>query len=272
MRWSMGLLLVAAPVGAGHPHQLEVTEERAGVRHVGPAAEVDEARVAGERRLLPRLRRRVLVGADHAGGGGRHGVVGLPLDDLQLEAVSGEHLTGAVLGELVAHERLGLGQDLPHPGLDAVEVLGYEGAGAAVGARRELEVVVEAVLHRRADGERGAGEQLQHRLGHHVGGGVADRVQPTLGRGRDDLDLVAVGQLPVEVALGAVHHPDDGVLGQSAADPRGQLDHGGAGGNRSLRVVGQRDRDVGHRRMRRRGTSGPRMRFRAEPGAPLLRT
>jgi hypothetical protein len=32
------------------------------------------------------------------------------------------------LGELVAHERLGLGEDLAHAGLDALEVLGYEGA------------------------------------------------------------------------------------------------------------------------------------------------
>ena len=39
------IALVAPPVGAGDPRQLEVPEP-VGVGHVGPAAEVDEARLA----------------------------------------------------------------------------------------------------------------------------------------------------------------------------------------------------------------------------------
>jgi hypothetical protein len=47
--------------------------------------------------------------------------------------------------------------------------------GQVVGRERLVagEVVVEAVLDRRADGDLGAGEQLLHRLGQHVGGVVA---------------------------------------------------------------------------------------------------
>ena len=57
------VLLVAPPVGAGHPHQLEVAEPTR-VGHVRATAEVDEVG-------------RVLVGADEARLGGRHGIVGL---------------------------------------------------------------------------------------------------------------------------------------------------------------------------------------------------
>ena len=57
-------------------------------------------------------------------------------------------------------------------GVDALEVV--------VGERRpagQLEVVVEAVLDGRAAGEGGAGPELEHRLGEHVGRRVADVTQ-----------------------------------------------------------------------------------------------
>ena len=65
----------------------------------------------------------------------------------------------------------------------------------------QLEVVVEAVLDRRPDAERGPGEQVEHGLREHVRGGVAERVQTPVGGGHDDLDAVAVDQRPDEVAL-----------------------------------------------------------------------
>ena len=165
--------LLAAPVGAGDPHQLEVAEVDAGVGHVRAAAQVDEARVAVERRRVLRLRRRVLVGADRLGRRRRRHRVGAGVvDDLELEAVAGEHLAGLVGRELVAHEGLRLRDDLAHPGLDPLEVVLHEG-----GPARQLEVVVEAVLDRRPDAEGGPREQVEHRLGEHVGRGVADREQ-----------------------------------------------------------------------------------------------
>ena len=62
------------------------------------------------------------------------------------------------------------GDDLAHLRLDRREVVRRERLVAG-------EVVVEAVLDRRADGDLGAGEQLLHRLGQHVGGVVADQLQ-----------------------------------------------------------------------------------------------
>ena len=141
----------------------------------------------------------------------------------------------------------------------AVEVLG--GEGAAVG---QLEVVVEAVLDRRADGERGPGEQVEHRLGEHVGRRVADRVQaPLVGLG-DDRGLVAVGERPHQVALGAVDVGDDRGLGQPGADRRRQITRSGAGGELTLGSVGQGDGDlVGHAGER---TRCPRPLLKPVPG------
>ena len=99
--------------------------------------------------------------------------------------------------ELVAHERLRLGDDLAHPRLDALEVLLDERA-----AVRQLEVVVEAVLDGRADAERGAREQVEHGLGEHVGRGVADREAGPRALSAVTIgDLVAVVERPTQVAL-----------------------------------------------------------------------
>ena len=53
----------------------------------------------------------------------------------------------------------------------------------------ELEVVVEAVLDRRADRDLGPRVELQHRLGHHVGGVVADQLERLGVAVGEDLDL-----------------------------------------------------------------------------------
>ena len=63
----------------------------------------------------------------------------------------------------------------------------------------DVEVVVEAVLDRRADAQLGVGEELLHGLGHHVRGGVAQDVQAVLGGDLDRLDLLAVRHLVREV-------------------------------------------------------------------------
>ena len=72
----------------------------------------------------------------------------------------------------VALEGLVGGDVLGHLRLDALEV----GLGD-VRALGELEVVVEAVLDRRADRDPGARVELADRLGHHVRGVVADQVE-----------------------------------------------------------------------------------------------
>src|SRR5690606_18805581 len=146
-------------------------------------------------------------------------------------------------GQLVAHERLPLGDDLPHAGLDALEVLGLERR-----APGQLEVVVEAVLDRRADAEGGPREEVEHRLGEDVGGRVADRGGAAFAVGRDDGDAVAVVQLGGEVALLAVDLGDDGVAGQAGTDAAGQVERGRALLHRARGTVGQRHSDLGHGR------------------------
>ena len=198
-------LLVAPPVGPGHPHQLEVAQP-AGRGHVRPAAQVDEG--VG-----------VAVGADHrAGGVDLVGAGPDGLDDLLLEGLVGEDLQPLLEGVLVADEGLVLLDDGPHLGLDALQVVVAE-----VGPAGQLEVVVEAVLDHRPDGVLGAGPQPADGLGHDVGGGVPQHLAAGLGVGGDDGHLRPVGQRRLEVDLAAVHGGDDGRLGQAGPDGLGQL-------------------------------------------------
>ena len=96
--------------------------------------------------------------------------------------------------------------DLLHLLLDGLEVLGREGL-------LDVEVVVEAVLDRRADAQLGLGEELLHGLRHDVRGGVAQDVETVLGGDLDGLDLVAVLHRVREVLeLAADAGRDDGAL------------------------------------------------------------
>ena len=62
------------------------------------------------------------------------------------------------------------------------------------------EVVVEAVLDGRADGDLDLGEELLHRLGHDVGGGVAQRGQRLGGA----VELPRELEMPIFFRLGHV--------------------------------------------------------------------
>ena len=131
--------------------------------------------------------------------------------------------------------------DLAHPVVDGLQVPRVEG-----GTLGELEVVVEAVVDRRADGESCAGPEAEHRLGEHVGGRVPQRLEATVGAGRDNLDGGAVGERYEQVALRAIDDGGNGVLGQAGPDVDGQVGRGRPGWKGSLGPVGQRDGDVGH--------------------------
>ena len=175
-------LLVAAPVRAGDAHQLE-RAELAGRRHVRTAAQVD----VGGRAVGPHVR----VDADGAVAGHLVGVALLDrpgrdvADDLELERLVGEQRLTLLRAVLGPHEGLVLLDDLAHARLDAAEVVVGE-----VLAVRQLEVVVEAVGDRRSDRVLGAGEQVEDRLGHEVGGGVPEGLAPS-------------GELPVTIATAA---------------------------------------------------------------------
>ncbi len=198
-------LLVAAPVRAGDPHELEVAQP-AGRGHVRPAAQIDEG--VG-----------VAVGAHHGAGG--VDLVGTDpdgLDDLLLEGLVGEDLEPLLQRVLVADERLVLLDDESHLGLNAVQVVVAE-----VGPVRQLEVVVEAVLDHRPDGVLRPGPEPADGLGHDVRGRVAQHLAAGVGVRGDDGDLRAVGQRQLQIHLAAVDGHEDGRLGQAGTDGLGEL-------------------------------------------------
>ncbi len=204
-------LLVAAPVGPGHPHQGEMAQP-AGRGNVGSPAQVSEGRrvpVGGDLGCLTPLGRGV-----HLVMAGTDG-----LDDLPLERLVVEEGEPFVDGVLVTDERLVLGHDLPHGGGDPIEVLVAE-----VGPSGQFEVVVEAVLDHRSDGEVGPGPQAEDGLGQYVGGGVTQHGPPGVGLGGDDADLGTVGQRGVEVDLLPVERGGHRRPGQAGTDGPGELD------------------------------------------------
>ncbi len=83
------------------------------------------------------------------------------------------------------------------------------------GAAGQLEVVVEAVLDRGADGVAGTGPQVGDRLGQHVGGGVAQDVAAGVGVVGDDGDAGAVRQGGGQVGGRAVDLDRHRGLGQT---------------------------------------------------------
>jgi hypothetical protein len=100
-----------------------------------------------------------------------------PVDQFQLVGLVGKeraHVVGAYLavdeGELAA-------DDLAHALLDLLQVLRREGAGLAVLLLAQVEVVVEARVDGRPDGDLGLRVNPQHCLGHHMRGAVANLVQ-----------------------------------------------------------------------------------------------
>ena len=140
------VLLVAAPVGAGERGELERLDRRRGLQ-VRAAAEVGEVALRVER--------------DRALGG---------VDELDLVrlALGREALAGLVGRDLLALPGPALGELALHLGLDRLEVV-------VVDRRRELEVVVEAVLDRRPDRDLhardGAGARPRRAGGRPSGGG-----------------------------------------------------------------------------------------------------
>ena len=160
-------VLVAAPVGARHPHQLEMAQPP-GVGNVGATAQVDE--FVG-----------IAVGGDHPAGRARGRVVGLTVEDLDLVGVRGKQLVGGGPVYLGPDEWLTGSHDGAHLGLDRCQIVVGERARPPGVVGAEVEVVIEAVGDRRPDREGGAGIQPQHRLGQHVGGRVAQHLEPFVG-------------------------------------------------------------------------------------------
>ena len=148
--------MIAAPVGAGQLHQLERLRQLARRRQVRPAAEV--APLVAVRIERDRLARRDDV-----------------VDDLRLVVLADrlEVRDRVVLRPDLAIDRQIAVDDLLHLRFDLREVVRRERLLAR-------EVVVEPVLDHRPDRHLRAGEQLLHRLRHHVRRIVAQQLQPVL--------------------------------------------------------------------------------------------
>ena len=163
--------LVALPVGAGGVRQLE-DAELPRRRDVRPAAEVDEVGlpVAGERAL------------GDAGDDLHLQVVALPLEERD----------GLGLRHLDALDGGVLGHDLPHLGLDLLEVLVREGPA-------RVEVVVEAVLDGRPDPDLHAGEEALDGVGRQVRRRVAVDLEGVGVLRGDDLEGARGRDRPLQV-------------------------------------------------------------------------
>ena len=156
----------------------------------------------------------------------------LEADQLELVRLVRELVPGLLVGHHPAGEPLALLDDLAHPGLDRLQVFRGE-------RHLDVEVVVEAVLHRRPDAELGLREQLLHGLRHDVRRGVPQDVTAVVAGDVHRLDDVAVAQLVSQVAQLTVDPGgDDARLGaEGRARRRARLDHMLASGEGDTKLL-----------------------------------
>ena len=191
---------IAAPIGARDFHQLERVADLAGRGHVRPAAEIEPVALLVDLDLLVR---------------------GDGVDQLDLErlALVAEHALGLVARPYLLGEGFVARDDLAHLLLDRVEVLRRERLVAE-------EVVIEAVLDHRADGDLRARPQALHGLGEHMGSVVPDQLQRSRVVAADEFDLGVVLDRVAEVGEHAIERHGDGALGERGRDALGDIEPG----------------------------------------------
>ena len=206
---------IAAPIGAGDLHQLERVADLAGRGHVRAAAEIEPVALLVDLELLVF----------------RDGVDQLDLESLALVA---KHLLRLVARPHFLGEGFVAGDDLAHLLFDRVEILRRERLVAE-------EIVIEAVLDHRPDGDLRAGPQRLHRFGEHVRGVVADEFQRARIVAVEELDLGIVLDRIGEIGELAVERHRHGALGERRRNALGDIEAGGV-----LRVFPTRAVGKGH--------------------------
>ena len=126
------------------------------------------------------------------------------------------------------------GDDLAHLFFDGVEVFRRERLVAE-------EIVIEAVLDHRADGDLGAGPQRLHGFREHVRGVVADELERARVVAGEELDLGVVLDRIGEIGKLAVDRHGDRALGERRRNALGDVEAGGV-----LRVLPTRAVGKGH--------------------------
>ena len=211
---------IAAPIGAGHLHQLEGVADLAGRGHVRAAAEIEPVA------LLVNLYLLIL----------RNGV-----DQLDLEILA--HVAEGLLRFLARPHFLGegsvAGDDLLHLLFDDGQVFQRERLVAE-------EVVIKAVLDHRADGHLRARPQRLHGFGQHVRGVVPDQLQRARVVAVDEFDLGVALDRVGEIGERAVERHGDGALGQRGRNALGDVKPGCALGIFPTGAVGKGQRDHQH--------------------------
>ena len=220
------IVLVAAPIGAGDARQFEgVRIELARRGEVRAAAHVHPVVTRPVDRQFLALRQ-----------------FGSPFG---LERLA---LIPPALEELIARpdfplQRLVRADDAPHLLLDPRQVLFRE--RAAFGRRGE--VIVKAVVRRRAEGDLRAGKEALHRLGEDMGEIVPRQLQRIRLVARRDQSQFAVAlERPADIAQLAIHARRDRCLGEARPDRRRDIGRRRARRDFADRSVGQSDRKHVH--------------------------
>jgi len=219
------VVLVTAPIGAGHAGQLEgIGIELAGAGQVRAAAHVEPvvARPVNGQGLIVRQFRRPFR-----------------LEAFALLLPPADQLLAA---PLLAAQRLVGGDDLAHFGFDRGQVL--IGEGPVLGR----EVIVEAIVGRRTEGDLRAGKQRLDRFGQNVGEIVPRQFQRLgLVPRRDQRELGIRGEGSGQVNQFAIDTRRQGRLGQAGADCRRHVGRSRASGHFAHGTIGQADlQEFGH--------------------------
>ena len=101
-----------------------------------------------------------------------------------------------------------------------------------------LEVVVEAVLDRGADGESGALEEVENGLGEHMRRGVAENVQTFVAVECDHREIARFVERAAQIPELAVDLYGDRGSGETGPDGLGDLETGGVIGVLDHRSIG----------------------------------
>jgi hypothetical protein len=216
-----GLRRIPAPIGAGDLQELEALADLPRRGHMRPAAEIEPLALRVDFDLVP---------------------LGYGVDQLELEgfALVGEQRLRLLAVHDLAGERGIARDDLAHLGLDDGKIVGREGL-------IPREVVIEAVLDDRANGDLRAGIELLHGLGHHMRRVVADE-RERLGIGtREEFDRRVGRDGRSEVGKRAVETHRHRALRKRRRDRLGDVEARGAGRHLALCAIGKCQGNLRHK-------------------------